>query len=104
MLLALLVHVYSPAVRTVQHPSFVSNSSKVATGEPCPPPPVDYFRLLRSFGERVRPAKAGMFSGRQSYRGKSQMPLSLGRIGGGNETEEADRPSHPQEGERVIGP
>ena len=38
----------------------------------------------------VRPAKAGMFSGRQSHRGKSQKPRSLGCIRGGNEADEAD--------------
>src|SRR5438105_8162328 len=46
------------------------------------------------FGEGVRPAKAGMFSGRQSHRGKSQKPCNLGRIRGGNEAGEADRQSH----------
>jgi len=52
-------------------------------------------RLVRhSQGKRgamdVRPAKAGMFSGRQSHRGKSQKPRSLGCIRGGNEADEAD--------------
>jgi hypothetical protein len=57
------------------------------------------------FAEQCRPAKAGMFSGRhQSHRGKSQKPRSLGRIRGGNEADEADRQSHPWDGERVTGP
>jgi len=47
----------------------------------------------------VRPAKAGMFSGRQSHRGRSQEPRNLDRIRGGNEADEADRPSHPWDGE-----
>jgi hypothetical protein len=38
----------------------------------------------------VRPAKAGMFSGRQSHRGKGQKPRSLGCIRGGNEADEAN--------------
>jgi hypothetical protein len=52
----------------------------------------------------VRPAKAGMFSGSQSHRRKSQDLRSLGRIRGGNESDEADRRSHPWDGERVTGP
>ena len=52
----------------------------------------------------VRPAKAGMFSGSKSHRGKSQKPRSLGHIRGGNETGEADRQSRPRDGERVTGP
>jgi len=43
-----------------------------------------------SFCGRVRPAKAGMFSGRQSHRRKSQELRSLSRIRGGNEADEAD--------------
>ena len=43
-----------------------------------------------SFRAIVRPAKAGMFSGRQSHRGKSQEPRSLGCIRGGNEADEAN--------------
>ncbi len=54
--------------------------------------------------ETVCPAKAGMFSGSQSHWGKSQKPRSLDRISGGNETDEADRQSHLQDGERVTGP
>mgnify|MGYP002808841390 CR=1 FL=1 len=52
----------------------------------------------------VRPAKAGMFSGRKSRRGKSQKPRSLGCRRGGNEAAEANRQSHPWDGERVTGP
>jgi len=52
----------------------------------------------------VRPAKAGMFSGSQSHRGRSQEPRNLDRIRGGNEADEADRPSHPWDGEWVTGP
>jgi hypothetical protein len=40
--------------------------------------------------ETVCPAKAGMFSGSQSHRGKSQKPRSSDRIGEGNEADEAD--------------
>jgi hypothetical protein len=58
-------------------------------------------RILR---EPVRPAKAGVFSGRQSHRGNSQEPRSLGCIRGGNEANEANRQSHPWDGERVTGP
>ena len=58
----------------------------------------------RDNGERVRPAKAGMFSGRQSHRSNSQELRSLGCIRGGNEADEANRQSHPRDGERVIGP
>ena len=36
-----------------------------------------------SFGEGVRPEKVDMFSRKQTYRGKSQKPLNLSRIGGG---------------------
>ena len=54
--------------------------------------------------ETVCPAKAGMFSGSQSHWGKSQKPRSLDRISGGNETDEADRQSHLEDGERVTGP
>ena len=57
-----------------------------------------------SFREPVRPAKAGVFSGRQSHRGNSQEPRSLGCIRGGNEANEANRQSHPWDGERVTGP
>ena len=52
----------------------------------------------------MRPAKAGVFSGSQSHRGKSQEPRSLDRTGGGNEAREADRQSHLRDGERVTGP
>ena len=37
----------------------------------------------QSFGEEVRPEKVDMFSRKQTYRGKSQKPLNLSRIGGG---------------------
>ncbi|MCK4414550.1 MAG: SUMF1/EgtB/PvdO family nonheme iron enzyme [Candidatus Eisenbacteria sp.] len=57
-----------------------------------------------SFREGVCPVKAGMFSGSQSHRGKSQKPRSLDHIGGGNEAGEADRQSHLRDGERVTGP
>jgi hypothetical protein len=57
-----------------------------------------------SFWTLVRPAKAGMFSGRQSHRGKSQEPRSLGCICRGNEADEANRQSHPWDGEQVTGP
>src|SRR5262245_43954998 len=36
--------------------------------------------------------------------GKVRNLRSLGRIRGGNETDEADRRSHPWDGERVTGP
>jgi hypothetical protein len=36
--------------------------------------------------------------------GKVRNLRSLGRICGGNETDEADRRSHPRDGERVTGP
>ena len=36
--------------------------------------------------------------------GKVRNLRSLGRIRGGNETDEADRQSHPRDGERVTGP
>ena len=52
----------------------------------------------------VCPAKAGMFSGSKSHRGKSQKPRSLGHIRGGNESGEADRQSRLRDGERVTGP
>ena len=54
--------------------------------------------------EGVCPAKAGMFSGRQSHQGKRQEPCSLGCIRGGNEADGANRQSHPWDGERVTGP
>ncbi len=38
----------------------------------------------------VRPVKAGMFSGSQTHRGKSQKPRSLSHVRGGNEGDEAD--------------
>lgn len=58
----------------------------------------------RVFGQAVCPAKAGMSSGRQSRRGNSQEPRSLGCIRGGNEADEANRQSRPWGGERVTGP
>jgi len=45
-----------------------------------------------------------MFSGRQSHRGKSRKPRSLGCRRGGNKAPEANRQSHPRDGERVTGP
>ena len=51
------------------------------------------------FGEGVRPAKAGMFSGSQSHQGNSQKLCNLGRIRGGNEADEADRQIHQLDGE-----
>src|SRR2546422_7862747 len=50
-------------------------------------------RRGRKFCGAVCPAKASMFSGRQSGRGRSQEPHSLGRIRGGNEADETDRQS-----------
>jgi hypothetical protein len=44
----------------------------------------------RIIGERVCPAKAGMFSGRQSHRGNSQEPRRLSCIRGGNEANGAN--------------
>ena len=46
--------------------------------------------IARVFGKECVQLKAGMFSGSQSHRGKSQKPRSLDRIGGGNEADEAD--------------
>jgi hypothetical protein len=43
-----------------------------------------------NIGEAVRPVKAGMFSGSESHRGKSQEPRSLNCICGGNEADEAN--------------
>lgn len=42
--------------------------------------------------------------GGESHRGRSQEPRSLGCIRGGNETDGANRQSHPWDGERVTGP
>ena len=65
---------------------------------------VNTINMAGVFGEPVRPAKAGMFSGGESHRGKSRKPRSLGCIRGGNEADEANRQSHPWDGERVTGP
>jgi len=45
-----------------------------------------------------------MFSGSQSHQSRSQKLCSIGRIRGGNDVDEADRQSHPRDGERVTGP
>ena len=65
---------------------------------------VNDFLLGRDNGEGVCPEKADMFSGSQSHQRKSQKLCSLGRIRGGNETDEADRQSRHQDGEQVTGP
>ena len=43
-----------------------------------------------NFCGAVCPVKADMFSRKEAYRGKSQKPLSLGCIRGGNEADEAN--------------
>jgi len=57
-----------------------------------------------NFCGAVCPVKADMFSRKEAYRGKSQKPLSLGCIRGGNEADEANRQSHRKDGERATGP
>jgi hypothetical protein len=52
----------------------------------------------------VRPGNAGVYSGRQTHRGKSQKPRSLDSGEEGNRISEAYRQSHLQGGEQVIGP
>ena len=51
----------------------------------------------------VRPAKAGMFSRRQSCRGKSQEPRSLDSRVAGNQDPEAYRQSHLEGGCELSG-
>jgi hypothetical protein len=41
------------------------------------------FKPILDFGEECVQEKADMFSRRWTYRGKSQKPVSLGRISGG---------------------
>ena len=52
----------------------------------------------------VCPVKAGVFSGSQPRRGKSQKPCSLDSREKGNCIPEVYRQSHPWDGEQVIGP
>src|SRR6266446_8179742 len=50
------------------------------------------------------PGKAGVSSGGQTHRGKSQEPRSLDSGEDGNRISETYRQSHLQDGEQVIGP
>ena len=52
----------------------------------------------------VCPGKAGVFSGRQTHRGKSQEPRSTDSGEEENRISEAYRQSHLQDGEQAIGP
>src|SRR2546422_7878576 len=51
----------------------------------------------------VRPAKADVFSGRQSHRGNSQTPRSLDGRAAGNQSSEAHRRNHRKDGSEWPG-
>jgi len=57
----------------------------------------------RDSARSVRPAKADVFSGRQSHRGNSQTPRSLDGRAAGNPSSEAHRRNHRKDGSEWPG-
>src|SRR3989441_2038873 len=57
----------------------------------------------RDSARSVRPAKADVFSGRQSHRGNSQTPRSLDGRAAGNPSSEAHRRNHRKDGSERPG-